>query len=1228
MPVDFMTHRAYIGGLYYLPHTCLKKSSFHGISFNISYNKLLSLIIAMLIALLMILLIFSGLIILNLDVLLFSVIVLLGSIYILALVFTIYAVYVMVSSYLLHTLNCKIIIFLIKIIAIGLLVPGFSNFIYSLNTSQIIIILSNDVEKNPGPPLKLFFNNVNSLGADNGLRFNDLELNASANKYDIIALNEVGIINTPKYEIANYNIVYYTPQNRGIIVYARDQLFCAQNSLLTAGSTDYVWLDVKISRYILRLGIYYRSPSQTPDERRLFFATFKSSIELAQQNNPPNSSLLIMGDFNSKNSLFSQMNRTDTPGRELKQILDDHFLEQLISEPTRIRPDCASCLDLAICDSPGLVKSNEVLPPIGNSDHSSILVSYDLDLAPQPPETKIIWKYNKCNADRLREELREINVEELLSINDIDKLVRDFTNKLYKVIERNIPKKTWLLKPGDKPWMNEVIKHAINVRNSHYRRFKRTRLYYHFDEYKTQVRNVNRLIANAKTQHFDKSLDDIDASPKSGKKFWVLINKLLSRKFTYNIPTLCDPVNKELCETNAAKAELFLKTLSKKYHSNQAFDPLPNFPSRCNNNVVISHTCAEEINKLISDLDDDKACGPDNVTNKMLKLLSPDISHILAPIFNKIIDSGHFPKIWKNGIVSVIYKKDIKTDPNNYRPITLLSSISKLYERVVYNSILVHLRFRNLIYKNQSGFLPGNSTMDQLLTITSLIHDNFELRRDVRSIFLDITSAFDSIPHKLLIHKIESYGIRGNTLNIIKSYLLNRRVQVRINGEFSDLTQEGYINSGVPQGSILGPLLFLLYINDLPEQLSSEVFLYADDTSLFLPIDPENILLSNNTLQNDIDLVHEWARTWGLAFSPSKSRDLTFTKFGEKIYCKMKLNNVEIPTVNFHKHLGFFLDSNLNFKEHIDQLYDKIQKKLNPLFCLSHSLKSCHLNTIYKSFINPHFEYCDIIYNGANATVLDRLDRIHYRAAILVSGCIHGSNRKKVLSVLNWKELADRRNERLLTYMYKVNNDRSPVYVTSIFDRYRFIPGRPLRNFNPYHIPAHSSSKLRNSPLFKLISAWNNLDQNTRTIASLSRFKTKISSYPNYLKTSTINLKNLNRKEELCLNRLRVDFLLRSHLYSHNFTGITHPNCTSCNNNTILSTSHFLFRCNGPAHAPRINNLLNALRDLTVFNKFNRLRIADKNDFLLYGHSDFDIELNSKIIKLTATFSQKFHRLV
>ena len=554
----------------------------------------------------------------------------------------------------------------------------------------------------------------------------------------------------------------------------------------------------------------------------------------------------------------------------------------------------------------------------------------------------------------------------------------------------------------------------------------------------------------------------------------------------------------------------------------------------------------------------------------------------------------------------------------------MLSTISKLYERIVYNSIYSHLIAHRLIYDKQSGFLQGHSTTDQLLAITSLIFDQFEANHDVRAIYLDISAAFDTIPHELLLHKIKSYGIRGNTFNIISDYLHNRSVKVKVNGTLSNSSPDGFINSGVPQGSILGPLLFLLYINDLPDSLKSCTFLYADDTSIYCPVNPANPNAALNDLQNDLNLIHEWSRLWGLTFKPSKSKDITFTKNGTKQYPDMTLDNSVIPTVSKYKHLGFILDNNLNFNAHVLELAEKIQNKLNPLKRLSYSTKSCHLDIICKSFIFSHYDYCDILYDKAGCRALAKLNSTYYRAAIIVSGCIHGTSTQKVLKILNWPTLRERRKERLKIYMFKINQDSQPVYVASKFRRHISIQVRVLRNHRPYIFRAHSSAKIRNSPLYNIMTTWNNLDPVFRELRPLSLFKSRIRNRP-YIKTSTVNLKNLNRKEELCLNRLRADLILKSHLYAHNFNSVNNPNCNHCG--VHCTTAHFLLNCRDPNHQIRINNLKGDLRDIGVLDKFNQLNQTNKINMLLYGHEDLSLDQNKAILLTVSKFIQNNHHL-
>ncbi len=490
---------------------------------------------------------------------------------------------------------------------------------------------------------------------------------------------------------------------------------------------------------------------------------------------------------------------------------------------------------------------------------------------------------------------------------------------------------------------------------------------------------------------------------------------------------------------------------------------------------------------------------------------------------------------------------------------------------------------------------------------------------------MDITAAFDKIPHHLLLHKLKSYGVRGTCFRLIKSYLTNRKIKIRVNGTYSENSPDDFINCGVPQGSILGPLLFLIYINDLPDNLSSVTFLYADDTSLYVPVDPKNPINAVTNLHNDVTLLSDWSNKWKLDFKPSKSALVTFAKTGKRDYVDFLLDHTPIPKYDSHKHLGFVLDNNLNFKDHVNHLVVKIQKLINPLKHLSRKLKSRHLNTIYCSFIAPHYDYGDVLYAAANIETLKQLDKLHYRAALLISGCIQGSNSAKVLRILNWQSLESRRTECQKIYMFKATKLTVPVYVMSIFDRYKpnIVTARNLRDIKPFRFPANYSSKFRSSPALRLMSTWNNLSTTLRNLQTLSQFKSKIChrfSADRIVSTTTI--KNINRKEELCLNRLRVDLLLKSQLFSHNFPIIS-PNCQYCN--TPETTKHFLLLCQKPNHLNELDILLNALDSLEMLTIFNQLSMINKCNFLLFGDKRFNIATNHNIILLTAKFILATH---
>ena len=253
------------------------------------------------------------------------------------------------------------------LLMMSLVIPGITCFCYTFNISKLLILISSDVEQNPGPGpnhirgLNIMYSNINSIGADKNSRFGELEILIANKDIDIIALNEVGNIKKENYELDNYTIVFYSSENRGNIVYYHNSIYCEMRNDLCDGTDSYAWLQVKTGHASILLGVYYRSPSQTPDERRTFFQNFKDII--TKINNQSDQPIMVVGDFNSKHEDWCLTNETTTPGRELKRLLEDLSLEQIIREPTRIKANVSSCLDITITDSPGLILDHSAVKP-------------------------------------------------------------------------------------------------------------------------------------------------------------------------------------------------------------------------------------------------------------------------------------------------------------------------------------------------------------------------------------------------------------------------------------------------------------------------------------------------------------------------------------------------------------------------------------------------------------------------------------------------------------------------------------------------------------------------------------------------------------------------------------------------------------------------------------------------------------------------------------------------
>ena len=304
---------------------------------------------------------------------------------------------------------------------------------------------------------------------------------------------------------------------------------------------------------------------------------------------------------------------------------------------------------------------------------------------------------------------------------------------------------------------------------------------------------------------------------------------------------------------------------------------------------------------------------------------------------------GLFPEIWKYANVVPVHKKNEKNLKGNYRPISLLPIFGKMLEKLIYDSLYSHLISHELLNPNQSDFRPGDSTVNQLLSITHTIFKAFDCNPplDVHSVYLDISKAFDRVWHDGLIYKLKRCGVSGPLLFLIQSFLKDRKQRTVLNGQSSNW---GDISAGVPQGSILGPLFFLVYINDLA------VGLFAVDTSLFTVVEDSNT--AANDMNHDLDLISQWAHTWRMSFNPDPQKqavELTFSR--KKIEIKhpvILLNNIPVKKVVEHKHLGIIQDSKISFSAHIKSAISKTRKGIGLLKYLSNYLPMHTLNELYK----------------------------------------------------------------------------------------------------------------------------------------------------------------------------------------------------------------------------------------------------------------------------------------
>ena len=1107
----------------------------------------------------------------------------------------------------------------------------------------VLIILSNDVHLNPGPSFhNSFFNfmswNVNSIAKENFKRVGLIEADNSIFNYDLISICETSLNSSVQLPDILLNDYTFVPSNHpsdtrhgGVGLFYKNSLPIKVRTDLSFNES--VVVEMINGRKKIFFTALYRSPAfnHTSPEFQEFLSNFTDLYLKIKTENP--FATFFTGDFNGHSQLWWPDGDSTPEGEEIENMLTSLGLSQLISEPTNFEPNKnPSCIDLVITDQPNLVIDSGTRASLDSFCHHQIIhCKVNFSIPPPPPFERKIWHYDRANTAAIKRSMTSFPWLQHLSINmNPDWQVKTFTDIFLNIMSNYIPNETKRFVPRDPPWITKPLKNMLNRKNRLYKNYKKHG-YKAEDKKRLDTFRIEcqEAVEASKVSYLKNMGNKINSPNTSQKIYWKIINKVMNKCRAPKIPPLL--VNNLFILNCKEKAKLFTDFFSNQCKPITNNSVLPRFNYLTDNRIEQISIESDEITSLIRKLNPNKATGSDGISGHMLLLCDDSATLPLKIIFNNILLSSIYPDMWKHANVTPIFKKGDKQLIKNYRPISLLPICGKILEKIVFKNLYIHLTSNHLISNNQSGFRPGDSTTNQLLHLVNEIHQAFDSTKslEVRAVFLDISKAFDKVWHDGLIFKLRQNGVSGRLLQFFQNYLNNRKQRVVLNGSSADYS---IIESGVPQGSVLGPLLFLIYINDLERNIKSNVKFFADDTMLFSIVKDPHI--SAIDLNHDLNIISRWAHQWKMEFNPDPSKQATEVLFSHKksspIHPNLIFNGTVVAKINEQKHLGLILDSKLSFEKHLNEKFIKAKKNIGIIKHLSKFLPLKALSQMYKAFVRSHLDYCDIIYHipaiqnepfeGMTLnSLMAKAERIQYQAALAITGAWQRSSRSKLYEELGWESLSDRRWCRRILMIHKIKSDATPPYL-----QYNLPPNRrPMYGVISsltFHEIMCRTLRYRNSFFPDAVHSWNNIITDFKVIPSFTTLRTHILSLVRPKARSTFDIHDPQGLRYLFQLRLKLS-PLRCHKKRHKFIDTPSENCR-CNQGTE-DISHFLFTC--PFYAAQRVNL--AITVIEILQRHNLVYLGNQPELYLYGHHSIDIIDNRKILLSTIKYikdSQRF----
>ena len=943
-------------------------------------------------------------------------------------------------------------------------------------------IIKNNFNKSKG--LHFIHLNVRSILSKG--TFENLKTQVMNSKAHVITLSETWLIekcDTKMINIPGYNFIRFDrrwsengksiKKGGGLGMYIKNGLdFCESifnKNNISNSDIEMHWVDIKVKnmKKIIIINVYRPPTGKCSNFCKTIYDTVTNSKI------KDNTDIFIMGDMN-----IDILDPKSPSKKELENTMRKIGLININKNFTRYSKNKNSCIDLIFSnseciDSHGLLDWNI-------SDHMGVFVTRK--------RKSIINKKINFEGRSYRNYIKEDyqwslineNWDDLYKLDNVNEAWNFIKNIISSKLDNMCPIKNFKVNEHRDEWISNELLELILDKNRLLSKARKSGKEEDWNIAKKSRNLINQELSNAKKEFL---LDEQRNYSKDPKKFWQSISRIIPNKKNNNKnDILLKDDNGYDIENNetANYVNKFFTNIGKNL-ANKIDKTAWNYLEKINDTSIESiKTDFEEILQICKEIETSKSSGINFLSSRILKDAFMVIIPQIVFIFNLSLDKSEFPSDWKNATIIPLFKGGNKNMVSNYRPVSLLPLPGKMLEKVVHKSLISYFENNDLLSDNQSGFRKGYSTTKSIVELNDIIFENMNNGKVTAAVFIDLRKAFDTVDHSILLKKLDKMGIKSNVLLWCENYLSNRKQRTLVNGRNSNYLD---VTCGVPQGSVLGPLFFLTYVNDIVNRIGNEnIKLYADDTVIFL--EGDDVLLLQNSLQRLLNIFSYWCKENKLSINAEKTKFVCFgTRSRIKKYktLKVSLMNTIIQQVPSYKYLGIALDNSLNFNIQIQQTMNKVSHKLYILSKIRQFLTVKSAILIYKTMILPYFDYGDIVYMFSSKNELNKLERLQERCINICTRTYGRDNINNIRAAHKLPKLEKRRKCHINNFMYRrninVENTNDDEIQTRSKSAKKFIVNKP--NLEAY----------KRSIIYSGAITWNALKTETKNIEIYDAFK-------------------------------------------------------------------------------------------------------------------------------------------